>query len=56
MKHLRLSVSKKKKKVLGVLSGTSVDAVDIALIEISGFGIKTKLKVIDFDAYPITHT
>jgi anhydro-N-acetylmuramic acid kinase len=53
MKHLRLSVSKKKKKVLGVLSGTSVDAVDIALIEISGFGIKTKLKVIDFDAYPI---
>lgn len=53
MRHLRLFVTRKKKKVLGVLSGTSVDAVDIALVEISGYGSKTKLKVIDFQAFPI---
>lgn len=53
MKRLKLVVTKRKKRVLGVLSGTSVDAVDIVLVEITGYGIKTKLKVIDFEAFPI---
>lgn len=41
-----------EKLVLGILSGTSADAVDIALIKIKG-GEKLQLNVEKFDSYPI---
>lgn len=44
---LRL-LKKNKKTVIGLLSGTSVDAIDAVLLEITGSGLKTKIKVIDF--------
>jgi anhydro-N-acetylmuramic acid kinase len=54
MKKL-LSISRKKTKMaIGLLSGTSVDGIDAVLISISGEGVNTKLKVIDFETYPIS--
>lgn len=44
---LRL-LKKNKKTVIGLLSGTSVDAIDAVLLEITGSGLNTKIKVIDF--------
>ncbi|MEO8665188.1 MAG: anhydro-N-acetylmuramic acid kinase [Ignavibacteria bacterium] len=47
--------NKKQKTVIGVLSGTSVDAIDVVLVKINGSGISTKIKVIDFESYPINN-
>jgi len=33
-------------KIIGVMSGTSCDGVDLALIEINGSGVQTKFKLI----------
>jgi len=42
------------KLIIGTLSGTSVDSIDIALIKISGYGINTKLDVINYSQYPFS--
>lgn len=49
-------VKKKTRNVVGILSGTSVDAVDIVLIKIKGKGTSSRIKVIDFKSYPINLT
>ncbi|MDQ3019335.1 MAG: anhydro-N-acetylmuramic acid kinase [Bacteroidota bacterium] len=46
--------AKNQKIVAGILSGTSVDAVDVALVRISGCGVNTRVSVIDFESYPIS--
>lgn len=46
-------IRKKERKVIGVLSGTSVDAVDVVLVNIKGSGIKTLVQVIDFQSFRI---
>lgn len=42
----------KSKKIIGLMSGTSLDSIDAVLIEVSGNGTKTKIKEIGFIEYP----
>lgn len=46
-------VRKNTRTVIGMLSGTSVDAVDVVLVRIRGKGKLSKISVIDFDTYPV---
>lgn len=46
-------IKKKERIVIGILSGTSVDAVDLVLVKIRGAGIGSKVKVMDFASFPI---
>ena len=53
MKLINL-IQKHEKKVIGVLSGTSIDAVDIVLLNISGNGIDTNVEVLDYEEFKIS--
>lgn len=43
---------KESRLVVGLMSGTSVDGVDAALVEITGHGEKAKVDLLAFDSYP----
>lgn len=42
----------KTKKVIGLMSGTSADGVDAALVEIKGCGLETGVNLLAFETYP----
>ena len=46
-------INKKSRLIIGLLSGTSVDGIDAVLVCISGNGINTRLKILDFITHPI---
>jgi anhydro-N-acetylmuramic acid kinase len=46
---------KKKKIVIGLMSGTSADGIDAALVEITGNGADTRLQQLAFQTYPYPH-
>jgi len=52
IKKLLEITNKKKRKVIGLMSGTSADGVDAALVEIEGCGLDTRLKLVEFITYP----
>lgn len=51
-KKLWLIAKKKKRLAIGLMSGTSTDGVDLALVEISGRGLSAQIKLLNFATYP----
>lgn len=41
-----------KKYIIGLMSGTSVDGIDAAIVEVSGHGLETVVSLIAFDTFP----
>ena len=45
-------LKKNKKLVIGLMSGTSVDGIDAAIVEITGHGLETEVDLIAFETFP----
>lgn len=45
-------MSMKEHIVIGLMSGTSADGIDAALVKISESGLRTSVQLIDFETYP----
>jgi len=53
MLKLQKILNKKERLVIGILSGTSVDAVDIVLVRINGKGQNSRIEVLNYKEYKI---
>jgi anhydro-N-acetylmuramic acid kinase len=54
LKRITELSNKKKKNVIGLMSGTSADGVDSALVEIEGYGVDTHIRLVEFNTYPFS--
>lgn len=45
---------KESRLIIGLMSGTSLDGLDIALCKISGSGLQTKAEILEFETLPYT--
>ena len=52
MKSFHQLAQKPTKKVIGLMSGTSVDGVDAAVVEIRGHGLETQVELLAFHSQP----
>ncbi len=55
IKQLIKIASKRSRYIIGLMSGTSMDGLDVALCKISEQGLKTKVKLLHFDTVPYDH-
>ena len=52
MKNFFELLKKNKKIVIGLMSGTSVDGIDAAIVEITGNGLEIEVDLIAFETFP----
>jgi len=52
MNNLQKLIRKKNKLVVGLMSGTSADAIDAVLLRVGGNGVKTRYKQVSFTKVP----
>src|SRR5687768_7414042 len=52
IKKLEKIGSKKSRMIIGLMSGTSLDGLDVALCKITGHGPDTRLKLVAFETQP----
>ena len=52
MKEFYKLLERDKKYVIGLMSGTSVDGIDAAIVEVSGHGLETSVNLIAFETFP----
>ena len=45
-------LKKKRKYVIGLMSGTSIDGIDAAVVEITGHSLETEVSLIAFETFP----
>lgn len=52
MKDFLELLKKDKKNIIGLMSGTSVDGIDAAIVEITGHGLETTVNLVAFETFP----
>ena len=52
IERLRRIIDKPTHRVIGLMSGTSVDAIDAALAEIEGHGAQARVRLLQFQSFP----
>jgi anhydro-N-acetylmuramic acid kinase len=52
MEKLTKLFNKNAKLIIGLMSGTSVDGIDVVLVKVTGCGTNTKFEQIEFETYP----
>ncbi len=52
LQKLTSILKSERKLAVGLMSGTSLDGIDAALVEIRGSGVSTEVKLIEFDTTP----
>ncbi len=52
MKWLESIINKDERMIIGLMSGTSMDGIDTALVRINGSGFDTRIELVDYASYP----
>jgi anhydro-N-acetylmuramic acid kinase len=52
LQHLYEIALKPRRLIIGLMSGTSLDGLDIALCSVTGFGLQTKTELLHFETIP----